>query len=506
MLLHDAFEATSLRLGEKTALICGKERVSYAGLARQVRATSALLQAHGVTKGDRVVLFLDSGPAFAAAVHATVRIGAAFVPVSPLVKPDKLAYVLKDTGASALMAHALMRHVWEPAIDRTAQRPVCIVAGGATGARDVPWDATSEAAVVPGVAPAVDPQDVAAIIYTSGSTGVPKGVVLTHHNMCTAWASVQSYLQLQESDIIGLALPPSFSYGLYFLLMGLGLGATVMVERAAAFPTAVVNGLVRESATVFPGVPTLFSAILALPGLATYDLSALRLVTNAADALPETQVRALRARLPQAALVLMYGMTECKRISYLPPEELGRRPASVGRGIPGQDHWLIDERGTRLENGGTGELVVSGHHVMRGYWNKPEETAARLKPGPGPNGVVLHTGDLFRTDADGWLYFVARKDDILKTRGEKVAPREVENVIHELAAVLECAVVGVPDAALGLALRALVQLKPGAVLTEREVIRHCLSRLEPFMVPASVAFVTQLPRTDSGKIRRIDLR
>ena len=166
---------------------------------------------------------------------------------------------------------------------------------------------------------------------------------------------------------------------------------------------------------------------------------------------------------------------------------------------------MIDGDGARLGNGATGELVVSGHHVMRGYWNKPEETAARLRPGPGPNGVVLHTGDIFRTDDEGWLYFVARKDDILKTRGEKVAPREVENAIHELAPVLECAVVGVPDQAHGVTIRALVRLKPGASLTERDVIRHCLSRLESFMVPASVVFVSELPRTDSGKIRRRDL-
>ena len=504
MLLHDAFEETSRRLGEKTALVCGPLRSSYADLARQVRATGALLQSHGVTKGDRVVLFLDSSLEFAAAVHAVLRIGAAFVPVSPLVKPDKLAYVLRDTGAVALVAHARMRHVWEPAIALAVNRPVCVVVGGAAGEREVAWEAAAESAST--TPPAVDPEDLAAIIYTSGSTGLPKGVMLTHHNMCAAWASVQSYLQLRESDIIGLALPPSFSYGLYYLLMGLGIGATVVLERAAAFPTSVVDGLIRERVTVFPGVPTLFAAILALPGLASYDLSALRLLTNAADALPVTQVRALRAWLPQAELLLMYGMTECKRISYLPSAELERRPDSVGRGIPGQDHWWIDGSGARLGNGATGELVVSGPHVMRGYWNKPDETAARLRPGPGPDGVVLHTGDIFRTDDEGWLYFVARKDDILKTRGEKVAPREVENAIHELAPVLECAVVGVPDQAHGVTIRALVRLKPGASLTEREVIRHCLSRLESFMVPASVVFVSELPRTDSGKIRRKDLR
>ena len=502
MLLHEAFERTAETHGGKTALVSGAARVTYDEFFRTVRSVAALLQAQGVTRGDRVVLFLDGTIEFAAAVHAVLRIGAAFVPVSPLVKTDKLAYVLRDTGASALVAHARMRHVWDAAVDQAPEGLTSIVVGGGTTGRDVAWETSAGER---GTTPAIDPNALAAIIYTSGSTGVPKGVALTHHNMCAAWTSVQGYLGLRESDVIGLALPPSFSYGLYYLLMGLGLGATVVLERAAAFPKAVVDGLMRERVTVFPGVPTLFSAILALPGLASCDLSSIRIVTNAADALPESQVKALHALLPQAALFLMYGMTECKRISYLPPEELERRPASVGRGIPGQTHWLVDENGTRLEYGSTGELVVAGHHVMRGYWNKPEETAARLKPGPGPNGVVLHTGDIFRTDKDGWLYFVARKDDILKTRGEKVAPREVEGVIHELPGVLECAVIGIPDRLLGTAIRAIVRLTPGATLTERDVIRHCLAKLEPFMAPASVVFVDELPRTESGKIRRIDL-
>jgi acyl-CoA synthetase (AMP-forming)/AMP-acid ligase II len=267
----------------------------------------------------------------------------------------------------------------------------------------------------------------------------------------------------------------------------------------------VLERFARERVTVLPGVPTLFSAITGLANLAQFELSSLRIITNAAAALPDEHVRRLRALWPNARLYSMYGLTECKRVSYLPPEQLDVRPTSVGRGMPNQEVWLVDGEGHRLPNGSTGELVVRGSHVMRGYWEKPAETAERLKPGPMSGEVVLHTGDLFRTDGEGWLYFVARSDDIIKTRGEKVAPREVENCIYAIDGVLDCAVIGVPDESLGQAVKAFVTLKPGADLTERGIIRHCLARLESYMAPKFVELVAQLPRTDSGKIRKIDL-
>jgi acyl-CoA synthetase (AMP-forming)/AMP-acid ligase II len=312
---------------------------------------------------------------------------------------------------------------------------------------------------------------------------------------------VQAYLGLREDDVIGLALSPAFSYGLYHVLMGLGLGATLVIERAASFPTRVVERLAAERVTVFPGVPTLYAAILGLEHLRSLDLSALRIVTNAAAALPEPHLRQLRQAWPQARLYSMYGMTECKRISYLPPEELDRRPGSVGRGLPNQEHWLVDEAGRRLPDGATGELVVRGSHVMRGYWDKPAETAERLRPGPLPGETVRYTGDLFRTDAQGWLHFVARRDDIIKTRGEKVAPKEVEAVLHAHPGIAEAVVIGVPDPVLGHAIGALV-IRSDPALTEKDVIRHCSAHLEDFMVPKIVEFRTELPKTDTGKVSR----
>jgi acyl-CoA synthetase (AMP-forming)/AMP-acid ligase II len=202
----------------------------------------------------------------------------------------------------------------------------------------------------------------------------------------------------------------------------------------------------------------------------------------------------------------MYGLTECKRTLYLPPEELERRPGSVGIPIPGTEAWVEDEDGKRLGPGETGELVVRGSHVMQGYWNAPEKTAQRYRPGRYPADRLLYTGDLFKTDEEGFLYFVARKDDIIKSRGEKVAPKEVEGAIYRLPGVVETVVIGEPDALLGEAIVAYVVPEKGVSLTERDVIRHCTQNLENFMVPQQVRLRDSLPKNPSGKVKKQALR
>jgi acyl-CoA synthetase (AMP-forming)/AMP-acid ligase II len=201
----------------------------------------------------------------------------------------------------------------------------------------------------------------------------------------------------------------------------------------------------------------------------------------------------------------MYGLTECKRVSYLPPDQIDIRPSSVGRGMPNEEVYIVDDAGNRLESG-VGELVIRGSNVMKGYWELPEETARMLRPGPLPGEKVLYSGDLFRMDDEGYLYFVGRKDDIIKCRGEKVSPREVENVLYEMPAVAEAAVVGVPDDVLGQAIKAVLTVREGAALTPQDVLRHCSQRLESFMVPKLVEFRESMPKTSTGKIDKKPLR
>jgi len=282
-------------------------------------------------------------------------------------------------------------------------------------------------------------------------------------------------------------------------------GGTLVLERGFAFPAQILKRIETERVTGFPGVPTLY-AVLVQMDLSPYDLSSLRYLTNTAAALPPAHITELRFKFPWARLYSMYGLTETKRTLYLPPEQLDKRPGSVGIAIPGTEVWLVDEEGNRLPNGSMGELVARGRHVMRGYWGDPEMTATRYRPGPIPGERVCYTGDLFRSDEEGYMYFVARKDDIIKSRGEKVAPKEVETVLYQLKGVTEAAVVGVPDPLLGQAVKAFVVVSGGQTLTEAEVIRHCRANLEDFMIPKYVEFVAELPKTSSGKIKKTDLK
>jgi long-chain acyl-CoA synthetase len=279
----------------------------------------------------------------------------------------------------------------------------------------------------------------------------------------------------------------------------------LVLERSFAYPAAVLKLMEKERVTGFPGVPTIFAILLQM-GLSKYDLSSLRYITNTAAALPPNHILQLRLKFPWATLYSMYGLTECKRVSDLPPEELDRRPGSVGIAMPNTEVWIVDEDGNRVGPGVVGELVVRGSHVMRGYWEKPEATAERYRPGPIPGERVLYTGDLFKMDEEGFLYFVARKDDIIKSRGEKVSPKEVENVLYGLDGVVEAAVIGVPDEILGEAIKAFVVRRDDNTLTERDVLRHCTWHLEDFMVPKYVEFRSELPKTTSGKIKKTGLR
>jgi acyl-CoA synthetase (AMP-forming)/AMP-acid ligase II len=291
------------------------------------------------------------------------------------------------------------------------------------------------------------------------------------------------------------------------MLMTFKIGGRLVLEKSFTYPYKVINLMLQERVTGFPGVPTIFSILLQLEDIKKIDFKDLRYITNTGAALPVDHIRRIRETFPKATLYSMYGLTECKRVSYLPPEELDRRPASVGKGMPNEEVFLVDDSGQRITTSDTvGELVVRGANVMVGYWENPEETAKCLKPGLYPWEKALYTGDLFKMDEDGFLYFVGRKDDIIKSRGEKVSPKEVENVLHALSGVLHAAVIGIPDEVLGQAVKAFIVPKNGASLTEKDVLTHCRANLEDFMVPKHVEFREELEQTSSGKIKKTNLK
>ena len=508
MLLQQLFETTVSRVPDKVGLVTGARRYTYRELDALSARLAASLRRLGVKRGDRVTIFADNGVEVVVGVFGALKAGAVFMPVNSLTKSDKLAYLLNDSRAACLVTTQVLRGIWDQALARNTSVRACLVSGLRSADADARLKSYDEAVAGdpgnPQLTLTID-QDLASIIYTSGSTGEPKGVMLTHLNMVSAARSVNGYLGMTGEDVIMCALPLAFDYGLYQILMGFMVGATIVLEHSFSFPVKILETMATQGVTVFPGVPTMFSMIMGLDNLSRFDLRRLRMITNTAAALSERHIQELRALFPQATLFSMYGLTECKRVTYLPPEQLDIRPTSVGRGMPNEEVYLVDDGGQRLPNGSTGELVVRGSNVMRGYWEKPEHTARRLKPGPHPGEMVLCSGDVFRTDEEGYLYFVARRDDIIKSRGEKVSPKEVENVLYGLEGVQDAAVVGVPDEVLGQAIKAFVVFRPGCKHSEKDVIRHCQGHLESFMVPKYIAVVAELPKTDTGKIRKLGL-
>lgn len=503
VLVQDLLEHNLESRPDKVALVCDGARLTYGEIDRQANRLAQAMLASGIRRGDRVVLHLPNSVELVVAIFATVKAGGVFVNVNATTKADKVGYILKDcqaagflTGpAHAGMAAAFLREI--PSL-RLAMIAPALRAGDSEGL-------VGYLDAVEGVAEACPSRtgidlDLACLIYTSGSTGEPKGVMSDHSNVVFAVKSITSYLENREDDIVINALPLSFDYGLYQLLMTFSFGGRLVLERRFAYPAEVLRRIEEERVTGLPGVPTLFAMLLTMD-LTGFDLSSLRYVTNTAAALPPAHILRLRQLFPLARIYSMYGLTETKRTLYLPPEELDSRPESVGIPIPGTEAWIEDEAGARLGPGQVGELVVRGRHVMRGYWGDPEATALRFRPGPIPGERVCYTGDLFRVDANGFYTFVARKDDIIKSRGEKVAPKEVEMVLYRLPGIREAAVVGVPDPILGEAIKAFVVLD-GEELSEADVLRHCRESLEDFMVPRSVEFRTELPKTGSGKIQR----
>lgn len=503
-LVHQFLSETAVRTPGQTALVSGDAAVTFAELDRQSDAVARALQSAGVARGDRVAVMLENSIEYVAGLFGALKAGAVYVPVNPSTKADKLAYILTDADVRALIAPAALARQVVPAVGEAPHLITTLWVGPAVpaGAGGLSY---TDIVAAPHRAPA-DPglidQDLAAILYTSGTTGRPKGVMLSHANLVNTTWSISTYLENRPDDVVLCVLPLTFGYGLSQVLTGARVGFTVILERSFAFPADTLARMVRHRITGLPGVPTFFSTLLGMEALKTADLSSLRYVTNAAAPLPTAHINRLRDRFPDAAFYSMYGMTECcTRICYLDPKDLDAKTASVGRAIPNCEAYVVDDCGHRAAPGVVGELVVRGANVMRGYWNRPDETAKRLRTGP-LGETLLYTGDLFTTDADGYLYFVSRKDDVFKCRGEKVSPKEVENALYELDAVAEAVVVGVPDPADGMAVKAYVVPREGFALSEAQIRQHCRGRLESHLVPKFVEIRDELPKTDSGKIKR----
>lgn len=505
MLVHDYLQRAAQRFPDKIALECGTDCLTYRTLASASRSFAGFLRTNGLQRGDRVAIFLDNCPETVIAIFGTLEAGGCFVVINHTTPTERVAYLLEHCSAKFLVAPATRLTQIREAESHCTTPPMNVL----TGMNVIPPDGFTSferACQYPVRTADLDGHiidiDLAAIIYTSGSTGKPKGVTLTHRNIDTVVESVIEYLENDENDIILCLLQLSFGYGLLQVLTTFRTGGTLILEKGFGYPYEIVKRITQKKVTGFAGAPTLYAMLLQLQNLDKEDFSSLRFITNAAAALPPSFVPKLRKIFPNTKIYLMHGLTECLRTTYLPPDEVETRTTSVGTGMRNVELWIVDPEGKRLPPGQVGEMVVCGSNVMQGYWNDPEATAKVLRPGRYPWEKILHTRDLFRMDEDGYFYFVARMDDIIKSRGEKVSPREVEDVLYTLDEVLETRVIGVPDARLGNAIKAEIVLKDGRSISEMQVKAHCKQHLEDYKIPHIVEFVKSLPKSAGGKIKR----
>jgi len=509
MLIHEYLQLNAERFPDKAALKFGNEQFTYRAIDTQANQLAHALIGAGLKRADRVSIFLDNSPETVIALYAVLKAGGVFSTLSATLKSKKLEYILDNSDASFLISHWQKGDIVSAAVSSSRTIKKVIMCGGKPQDRQseaalhnlsVAWDAViADRPWTPPENRCID-IDLANIVYTSGSTGNPKGVMMTHLNMSSAASSIIRYLENRESDIVLDVLPLSFDYGLYQVIMAFMFGGTVILEKSFAYPYVVIDKIIKEKVTGLPIVPTILAILLQLKNLDKCDFQHLRYISNTGAALPVHHIKQLRELFPRVKIYSMYGLTECKRVSYLPPEEIDNRPASVGKGMPNEEVYIVTESGERAGPGVVGELVVRGSNVMRGYWKSPEDTDRVLKDGRYPGEKVLYTGDLFRMDEEGYLYFVARKDDLIKTKGERVSPKEVENVLHEINGVAEAAVIGVPDEILGSAIKAFIVAGGENTITEKDIIKYCQDNLEAFMVPKYVVFVDSFAKTSSGKI------
>lgn len=487
----------------RVALIADGKTYTFEQLLNVSLQMAASLQARGVRRGDRVAIQLENSWIAAASIYGTLLAGGVFVLINPQTKAEKLEFLLRDCSARVLVTDLPLQPIFLAAIDRLAEPPAVLCSGLPSKTKQAEPLESTLATTSPIIAHSTTiPLDLAALIYTSGSTGTPKGVMQTHQSMLFTIGSLIEYLRLTENERICCVLPLSFDYGLYQLLMAIALGACLVLERSFTFLGQLMRHMTDEHVTVFPGVPTIFATLLAAHRRAPLCFPSITRVTNTTADLPDAFVTEMRTIFPNALIYKMYGLTECKRVSYLEPELLDSKPGSVGKPIPGTEAYLLTSDGKPAPPGTTGILYVRGPHVMAGYWNRPDLTEQTLKPGILPGERVLCTHDLFRMDEDGYLYFIGRTDDIIKTRGEKVSPTEVENALHRIPGVREAAVIGVPSQHLGQAVCAYVVLDPSSHLTIQSIRTESSKFLESYMVPNEVIFCDHLPRSLNGKVDR----
>ncbi|MFG2757239.1 class I adenylate-forming enzyme family protein [Streptomyces wuyuanensis] len=482
-LLHDLLDRAAAQWPERPAVTSGEHSLSYRELDAASRRLAAWLYDSGLRRGDRLVFCAPGSTAQSALVYAASRASVAFSLLHEQVRGIQLDHVLDDCEPALLVTD-------DPDSRAAAQR---------RGVRTATTEAVAALAFADAPAPdaprpgplTVDP---VCLIYTSGTTSLPKAVVTTHQQLTFSVEAIQTVLGYRPQDVVYSPLPLSFDYGLYQLFVSTRAGARVVIGRPAEVGPALLGNLVRAGATVLAAVPSVADALARLLRRARQDKPPLRLLTNTGAAMPAGTLQALRSALPGLRVQLMFGLTECKRATIMPPDGDLDRPGSSGRALPGTEVFVVDDDGRRRPAGEVGEIVVRGPNVMAGYWRRPELTAQRFRR---VEGLLpqLHTGDYGWVDEEGFLYFDGRRDDIYKENGFRVSATEVEAAARRVPGVGAAAVLP-PQGPVPALLFAVGRL-PSA-----EVLQGMREQIEEFKIPRHCLVVDSLPLTGNGKVDR----
>jgi acyl-CoA ligase (AMP-forming) (exosortase A-associated) len=512
-LLHDLLLRSAADAPEDIALAYKDEAISYSELTATVRQIAIGLVAIGLKPQERVAIYLPKRPEAVAAIFGVSLAGGAFVPVNPILKAEQVMHILRDCNVRVLITgQDRVGELSRILADCTDLQTLVVVGADAESApaaqtTEVAWDDLLAMQAVDLPSPPVD-TDMGAIFYTSGSTGNPKGVVLSHRNMVAGAESVAQYLDNQKTDRVLAVLPFSFDYGFSQLTTAFLSGARVVLIDYL-FPRDVINAVVKYGISGLAAVPPLWIQLAKLkwPDDA---VSSLRYITNSGGAMPTSTLGVLRQILPQTEVYLMYGLTEAFRSTYLPPDEIDKRPDSMGKAIPNSEVMVVRDDGTLCEPGEPGELVHRGALVSLGYWNDPERTAKRFRPNPlqDPGIVnpelVVWSGDTVVKDDEGFLFFVGRRDDMIKTSGYRVSPTEIEAVIYASGIVKEAVAIGVshPLIGQGIIVVAVPLENSTSDANTEKLLEECRKNLANFMIPGHVDWRTELPRNPNGKLDR----
>ena len=514
-LLHELIARRAAHEPARAALSYRGHTLSYGELWQQVQGFANGLLGLGLARGDRVGIYLEKRFETVVASFGAPAAGLVFVPMNPLLKPEQVGFIARDCGVRVLVTSAERYAQLLPALAECPELRAVVLTEGAQAQAPAPWAVLDWAALLQ--APAQAPHrlidtDILSILYTSGSTGRPKGVVLSHRNMVAGAKSVASYLQNHADDTLLAALPLSFDAGFSQLTTAFHAGARVVLLNYL-LPRDVLRAMEKERVTGLTAVPPLYIQLTQLEWPAAIN-EHLRYFANTGGRMPRDTLEQLRARVPAAKPFLMYGLTEAFRSTYLPPEEVDRRPDSIGKAIPNAEILVLREDGSECVPDEPGELVHRGALVGQGYWGDPEKTAERYKLLPTSTAARLgglqlpeyavFSGDTVRKDAEGFLYFIGRRDEMIKTSGYRVSPTEVEELLYATQLVGECAAFGVEHPQLGQAIHVIATPPAGQATLDREaLLAQCRQRMPAYMVPAVIVERSgALPRNPNGKIDR----